>query len=139
MFVNQIYALKTKTFIPVNLMTAFFDPCFWSEKQARSAECKCRADTLWNTFSRTCPFIKNFAMAPSGHSLRRFFVSTTAWKVPKYGVFSGPSFPPFGLNTERYSRRDTLGKYLSVFNPNTGKNRPEKTPVFGHFSRSELP
>ena len=26
----------------------------------------------------------------------------TAWKVPKYGVFSGPFFPAFGLNTERY-------------------------------------
>ena len=59
-------------------MTAFFDPCFWSEKQARSAERKCRADALRNAFSRTCPFIKNFAIAPSGHSLRRFFVSTTA-------------------------------------------------------------
>ena len=28
--------------------------------------------------------------------------------------FSGPSFPAFGLNTERYY-------YLSVFNPNAGK------------------
>ena len=27
----------------------------------------------------------------------------TAWKVSKYGVFSGPYFPPFGLNTVRYS------------------------------------
>ena len=26
----------------------------------------------------------------------------TAWKVSKYGVFSGPYFPAFGLNTERY-------------------------------------
>ena len=29
----------------------------------------------------------------------------TAWKVSKYGVFSGPYFPAFGLNTERYSSR----------------------------------
>ena len=36
----------------------------------------------------------------------------TAWKVSKYGVFSGPYFPTFGLNTERYS-------------------------AFGHFSRNE--
>ena len=35
----------------------------------------------------------------------------TAWKVSKYGVISGPYFPAFGLNTERYE-------------------------VFGHFSRS---
>ena len=27
----------------------------------------------------------------------------TAWKVSKYGVISGPYFPVFGLNTERYS------------------------------------
>ena len=26
--------------------------------------------------------------------------SFTAWKVSKYGVFSGPYFPVFGLNTE---------------------------------------
>ena len=26
----------------------------------------------------------------------------TAWKVSKYGVISGPYFPAFGLNTERY-------------------------------------
>ena len=28
---------------------------------------------------------------------------STAWKVSKYGVFSGPYFPVFGLNKERYS------------------------------------
>ena len=27
----------------------------------------------------------------------------TAWKVSEDGVFSGPYFPTFGLNTERYS------------------------------------
>ena len=27
-------------------------------------------------------------------------VTTTAWKVSKYGVISGPYFPVFGLNTE---------------------------------------
>ena len=26
----------------------------------------------------------------------------TVWKVSKYGVFSGPYFPSFGLNTEGY-------------------------------------
>ena len=36
--------------------------------------------------------------------------------MSKYGVFSGPYFPPFGLNT--------------------GKNGPEKNSVFGHFSHS---
>ena len=43
----------------------------------------------------------------------------TAWKVSKYGVFSGPYYPVFGLN---------IGKY-----------RPEKNSVCGHFSRSVTP
>ena len=29
-------------------------------------------------------------------------ISSTAWKMSKYGVFSGPYFPVFGLNTVRY-------------------------------------
>ena len=28
--------------------------------------------------------------------------ASTAWKVSKYGVLSGPYFPVFGLNTEKY-------------------------------------
>ena len=34
----------------------------------------------------------------------RFQVWLTAWKVSKYGVFSGPYFPAFWLNTERLKR-----------------------------------
>ena len=30
------------------------------------------------------------------------YCPNTAWKVSKYGVFSGPYFPVFGLNTEIY-------------------------------------
>ena len=42
----------------------------------------------------------------------------TAWKVSKYGVFSSPYIPVFGLNKGKYG--------------------PEKThSVFGHFSHSE--
>ena len=50
-------------------------------------------------------------------------VFNTARKMSKYGVFSGPYFPAFGL------------QYLSVFTPNAGKYGPEKNSVFGHFSR----
>ena len=42
-------------------------------------------------------------------------VSSTAWELFKYGVISGPYFPVFGLNTERYG-------------VNTGKYGPEITP-----------
>ena len=47
-----------------------------------------------------------------------FIVLHTAWKVSKYGVFSGPYFPAFGL---------------SVFSPNAGKYRPEKIPYLYTF------
>ena len=52
-------------------------------------------------------------------------VFSTAWKVSKYGVFSGPYFPTFGLNTKRY-----------VFSPNAGKIRTIKYYIFGHLSHS---
>ena len=48
--------------------------------------------------------------------------SITARKVSKYGVFSGPCFPEFKLNT-------TESK--------DGNIRTRKNSVFGHFSRSE--
>ena len=42
--------------------------------------------------------------------------------MSKYGVISGPYFPAFGLNTERY-----------VFSPNAGKYGPEETPYLDTF------
>ena len=49
----------------------------------------------------------------------------------KYGVFSGPYFPAFGLNTERYS--------VSLrIQSECGKIRTRKDSVFGHFSRSDV-
>ena len=51
----------------------------------------------------------------------------TLWKVSKYGVFSGPYFPVFGLNTEIYEDR-IQSEY--------GKIRSRKNSVFRHFSRS---
>ena len=48
--------------------------------------------------------------------------------MSKYGVFSGPYIPAFGLNTE----------YLSVFSPNAGKYGPEKLRIWTIFSQWEL-
>ena len=46
-----------------------------------------------------------------------------------YGVFSGPYFPAFGLNTEIYGLNLRIqSKY--------GKTRTRKDSVFGHFSGS---
>ena len=53
-----------------------------------------------------------------------------AWKVSKYGVFSGPYFPAFRVITERY------GVSLRI-QSECGKIRTRKNSVFGNFSRSE--
>ena len=45
----------------------------------------------------------------------------TAWKLSKYGVFSGSYFPAFRMNTERYE--------IS----NEGKYGPEKAPYLDTF------
>ena len=50
--------------------------------------------------------------------------------MSEYGVFSGPYFPAFRLNTERYSLSTP---YFSVFSPNAGKYGPEKTPYLDTF------
>ena len=62
--------------------------------------------------SKTC-IEKNTGQS---NSVLVFWWGYTVWKFPKYGYFSDPYFP--------------------VFSPNTGKYGPEKTPYFGHFSRS---
>ena len=59
----------------------------------------------------------------SGNNSVRKVVQFTAWTLSKYGVFSGPYFPAFGLNTER----------LSLFSPNAGKWGPGKTPYLDTF------
>ena len=53
----------------------------------------------------------------------------TAWKVSKYGVFSGPYFPVIGLNTEIY----VVNLYIQS---EYRKIRTRKNSAFGHFSRS---
>ena len=52
-----------------------------------------------------------------------FRTPSTAWKVYKYGVLSGPYFPAFGLTTEKYG----------VSQSKCEKVRTRKNPVFGTF------
>ena len=53
----------------------------------------------------------------------------TAWKVPKHGVISGPYFPVFGLDTERYGVSPRIQfKYRQI--------RTRNNSVLGHISRS---
>ena len=49
--------------------------------------------------------------------------------MSKYEVFSGPYFPAFGLNTEKYE--------VSLrIQSKCGKIQTRNNSVFGHFSRS---
>ena len=50
----------------------------------------------------------------------------TAWEVSKYGIFSGPYFPVFGMNTKIY--------FVNLRIPSEyKKTRPEKTPYLDTF------
>ena len=50
----------------------------------------------------------------------------TAWKVSRYGVLSGLSFPVFGMNTEIYAiNLQIQSKYWKI--------RTRKNSVFWHF------
>ena len=51
--------------------------------------------------------------------------------MSKYGVFSGPYFPTFGPNTDRY--------FVSLhIQSECGKIRARKNSIFGHISRSTV-
>ena len=52
-------------------------------------------------------------------------------KRSKYGVFSGPYFPIFALNTEIY----LVNLYIQFL---SGKMRTRKSSVLGYFSHGEL-
>ena len=56
--------------------------------------------------------------------------SGTAWKVAKYGVFSGPYFSVFRMNMEIYGvTLRILSEYRKIWT--------RKTFMFGHFSPNE--
>ena len=59
------------------------------------------------------------------HPTRKYCL-ITAWKVSKYGVFSSPYFPAFGLDTERY------GVSLRI-KSECGKIRSRKIPYLDTF------
>ena len=75
----------------------------------------------WIKLSCCNRFLIVYQIVPYFHTVR---------KVSRYGVFSGPYFPAFGLNTERSS--------VSLrIQSECGKIRTRKNSVFGHFSRSD--
>ena len=66
--------------------------------------------------------ITNVVLRMTWNSLASFifkqiWIATfTAWKMFKYGVFSGPYFPVFSPNTEKYGPENTpyLGTFYAV-------------------------
>ena len=60
------------------------------------------------------PVYPKFHLRLFQYSLRVYL--DTAWKAHKYGVFSGPYFSAFGINTERYSSYWELNKERFLLN-----------------------
>ena len=101
---------------------------------------KCRGKQVWlmeviwlwfsTLFQRKHFFKSNQCLHfPNWSSFIRLCNTPAAWKVSKYGVFSGPYFPVFGLNTEIYSVNLRIqSEYRKI--------RTKKNSVFGHFLRS---
>ena len=82
-------------------------------------------------FCPTLLYMTHFAIPDilSDKLLSHYVRTFTAWKVSKYGVFSGPHFPVFGLNSEIYSvNLPTQSEYRKI--------RTRKNSVFRHFLRS---
>ena len=77
-------------------------------------------DSQENTCARVSFLVKFHALG----AFRTYSEPSTAWKVSKYGDFSGPYFPAFGLNTERY-------KVSPRIHSECWKIRTRKNSVFG--------
>ena len=77
-----------------------------------------------NFSSRKTFLLENSLVAASASFKMLWLGPYTAWKLPKYGVISGPYFPVLGLNTEIYGVN---------FIPNRGKYGPEITPYLDTF------
>ena len=86
---------------------------------------------MLNIFWATIGLLEQLITPDSKNSSKTVDITFTAWKVSKYGVFSGPYFPTFGLNMERY------GVSLRI-QSEFGKIRTTKNSAFGHFSRSVI-
>ena len=113
--------------------------------------------TIQIVISNTCLF--NFCQVDYHPLHVTHNLASTAWKVSKYGVFSGPYFPTFGLNTERYEKCPNTeffpGRFVGAFRLNMDRHekclkiqtRTNSVPylntcifghlVFGYFSHND--
>ena len=65
--------------------------------------------------------------------LHLFFRRKNSVKSARIQSCSGPPFPAFGLNTERY------GVSISPYSVRMRENADQKNSEYGQFSRSETP
>ena len=82
---------------------------------------------MWKNYSRST-FSQNLyrTAAVSHQQDHHGALIITAWKLSKYGVFSGQFF----LYSDCIQ---TFGEWISMFSPNTGKYRTENTPYLNTF------
>ena len=78
------------------------------------------SQTSFNRFVLNAPFLyplktsKNLgALGTNRSKEHQIFKTTTVWRVFKNGVFSGPYFPVFGLNSGKFAPKKT--PYLDTF------------------------
>ena len=94
-----------------------------------------RYDIMNAAISHKCRSITFYYGITSRNNYENLFVQIHNFiiendKVSIYGVFSGPYFLAFGLNTERYE--------VSLrIQSKCGKIRTRKNSVYGHFPRRE--
>ena len=107
----------------LKLCTIFFEKyTFWQEKCWHVRTCNSEK-------MKKCKIKETKKLAFSENEYTFLVSCHTAWKVSKYGVFSGPYFPVFRLNTETYSLNLPIQSEYR-------KMRTRNDSVFGHVSCS---
>ena len=99
----KMFALFRNITISTLLYKSLFKQKYWAKKYwviytNRSPGKQLKNGTI-NFFLHYIMHLTGIGILPQSVSCD---ISCTAWNVAKYGVFSGPYFPAFGLNTERY-------------------------------------
>ena len=87
-------------------------PTHWNDKSTHefwvimTTSARCHVHAVINIFYITVFFLCSIQTSEKFWRFSDVFsgyrIENTAWKVSKYGIFSGPYFPVFGLNTEKY-------------------------------------
>ena len=98
----------------------------------KNVQIRTRNNSVFGHFSRSNSSMEQKILLLFMMEWNILVFNATAWKVLKYGVFSGRYYPTFGLNTERCS-------VSLLIQSKCGKIQTRrKKSVIGHFSCSVL-